>query len=262
MNAKQYTELQVLHGLLEAWPNFTAVDDPFDADTRIDAYLKENGCWDELDFADVFRGIERFFGFKCPHKEWTDFFGIDIASRSVAEWEAVVGPTLTFGSLARFIAARVTPLASFDPISIFGRECSPAGAFIGIQQVVNKVTKSRLQFGPSTRISEILRGRNLHAFWTQMLWMTKHSLPQLPTIWRNVTELTGCLGVLAVVGASIVAWKMSNPAWTITTLLGALFLDCMAWTYKQFTNPLPTQIVTFRDLSMFVANNRNRAAVV
>ena len=40
MTTERYTESQVLYGLREAWENITGVDDPFDADTQIDAFMK------------------------------------------------------------------------------------------------------------------------------------------------------------------------------------------------------------------------------
>jgi hypothetical protein len=57
MTPQRYTESQVLFGLREAWQDVTGADEPFDANTRIDSYMKADGSWDELDFADVFRGI-------------------------------------------------------------------------------------------------------------------------------------------------------------------------------------------------------------
>lgn len=73
MTAGRYTESQVLCGLREAWHDIIGVDDPFDADTQIDTLMKADGTWDDIDFADVFRGLERFFGFSCADKEWLDF---------------------------------------------------------------------------------------------------------------------------------------------------------------------------------------------
>ena len=43
MDAKQYTQSQELYGLREAWETATGVDDPFDADTHIYAYMLADG---------------------------------------------------------------------------------------------------------------------------------------------------------------------------------------------------------------------------
>ncbi len=257
LNSQRYTESQVLFGLREAWQDFTGVDDAFDADIRIDTFMKSDGSWDELDFDDIFRGIERFFGFSCPDKEWTNFFGFDVAKRSLEEWEQSVALNLTFGSLSRFIAERAPAIASFDPIFLFGRTCAPAGVFTGIQLVANKTTGNQLRFAPSARIIDVLRGHDLDAFWTQLRWMTEHAIPDLPIFWRRVTGVTSCLGILAVIAALISTWATSNPTWIIPTFLLACMSYVIASVYKRFTNPLPSQIVTFRELSTLIAARRS-----
>jgi hypothetical protein len=147
-------------------------------------------------------------------------------------------------------------VATFDPISVFGRECAAAGVFTGIQSVADNATGNRLRFAPSARIIDVMRGDDLDKFWTQLRWMTEHSIPELPALWRDVTGLTGCLGVLAVMGALAAAWATSNPAWIIAPLLGAVALYMVASAYKHFANPLPSHIVAFRDLSMLIVNRR------
>jgi hypothetical protein len=257
MTPQRYTESQVLFGLREAWQDFTGVDDPFNADTRIDTYMKADGSWDELDFADIFRGIERFFDFNCSDKEWTDFFGFPVAERSLSEWEHAFAPHLTFGSLARFIADRAPAVASFDAISILGRPCLPAGVFTGIQRLAHKSMGKRRRFGPSTRIIDVMQGNDLDRFWSQLRWMTERSTPELSAFWRNVNSTTGCLGVLAVIASLIAAWGTSSPVWIVPTLLIATASYILALTYKRFTNPLPSHIVTFRDLSLLIATRRS-----
>ena len=259
MNPKRYTESQALFGLREAWQDFTGVDDPFDADTRIDTFMKADGSWDEIDFADVFRGIEQFFDFECTDQEWTTFFGLHVAKRSLNEWEQTVAPNLTFGSLARFIADRAPAVASFDAIFILGRPCLPAGVFTGIQHVAHKSMGSQPRFAPSTRIIDVVRGHQLDRFWSQLRWMTEYATPELPAFWRNVTATTGCLGGLAVIVSLIATWATSNPVWIVPTLLIATSTYLLAWAFKRFTNPLPSHLVTFRDLSLLVAAKRPQA---
>lgn len=251
VTAGRYTESQVLCGLREAWPVVIGVDDPFDAETQIDTFMKADGTWDEIDFADLFRRLERFFGFSCADKEWLDFFGFDVAKRSIDEWDQSVAPNLTFGALARFIADRAPMMVSFDSITVFGRDCAPAGVFAGIQRLAGQ------QFAPSARIIDVMRGRDLDDFWTHLRWMTEHSIPPLPSFWRGVTGMAACLGVLAVIGGLIAAWETSDPIWIAPTIVGALLFYVIASLYKRFTNPLPSDIVTFRDLSTLIARRRN-----
>ena len=176
----------------------------------------------------------------------------DIATCSIDEWNRTVAPKLTFGALARFIADRAPMIASFDPITVFGRDCASAGVFTGIQRLAGR------QFAPSARIIDVLRGHDLDSFWTQLRWITEHSIPPLPSFWRGVTGMTGCLGILAV----IVAWATSNPIFIVPTIVGALVFYMIASAYKQFTNPLPSDIVTFRDLSTLIARTRSTVTVM
>ena len=56
VSRQRYTESQILFGLREAWQEFTGVNDPFDSHTLIYTFMTSDGSWEELDFADVFRG--------------------------------------------------------------------------------------------------------------------------------------------------------------------------------------------------------------
>jgi hypothetical protein len=253
MKAQRYTESQVIFGLREAWENITGIDDPFDANTRIVAYMQADGSWDELDLADVFRGIERFFGFTCSDKEWKDLFGFDVAKRNLNEWNQIVASKLTFGVLARFIADRAPVIATFEPMKVFGCSCAPAGAFTGIQKVAERATGKRLRFPPSARIIDVMRGNALDRFWSQLHWMTEHSVPELPAFWRCVRGTTGCLSIFAVVSGIVATWATSNWAWINVAILSAVTCYVIASAYQRFTNPVPSHIVTFRDLAMEIA---------
>ena len=256
MNQQRYSESQVLCGLREVWQDMVGTDAPFYSTTRIDTFMKDDGSWDELDFADIFRGIEQFFGFDCTDRQWKEFFGFDVAERSLDEWERTVAPKLTFGSLARFIAERAPVVATFVPIIVLGRECAPAGAFTGIERLASHVSGRPLRFPPSARIIDVLRAHKLDEFWTHLRWMTEYATPELPAIWRNATGTAGCCGVIAVIIALIVTWWTFNPAWLIATLILSAAAFLIASIYKRFANPLPSQLSTFRDLSELIACNR------
>lgn len=255
-----YTESQILHGLREVWPNLTGNDDPFHAETSIPEYLRADGTWEEIDLADIFRGVETFFDFQSPDSEWTALFGFDIAARSLEEWERSVAPKLTFGLLARFVANRAPVIATFRPLRVFGRECAPAGVFVSVRNVANKLSDKQLRFPPSARIIDVLRGHELDRFWTQLRWMTEHGVPSLPDNWRGITEATGVLSLIGVVFSLLLAWITGDltPIFAMTVSAGLAYLA--ASLYKQRTNPLPPHIETFRDLSLLIANRKPRQA--
>ena len=101
-----------------------------------------------------------------------------------------------------------------------------------------------------------MRGHELDNFWTQLRWMTKHATPELPAFWRDVTGVIGCLGLLAVIAILIVTLVTSNPLGIIPTMLAATVCYAFASAYKRLANPLPPDIVTFRDLSMLIVAAR------
>lgn len=260
MNSQRYSQAQVMCGLREVWQsNISPWASPIEADTQIYRYMKADGTWDELDLFDVFHRIERFFGFSCSQEEWIVFLGIKDA-KSVAEWEQQYLPNLTFGVMAKFIADRAPVVASFEPITMLGRPCASAGIFTGIEKVAAKVRSDRPRFAPSTRILDVMRGGDLHRFWTQLRWMTEDSAPPLPSFWRNVTTYAVLLGLL-MLPLGVFASKVSSSLLVFyLTPVFALIPYLMARFYKQRTNPLPSQLVSFRDLSMLIAESRSRAA--
>src|SRR5262245_14948583 len=97
VDAKRYTQTPVLCGLRAAWEEATGgTDEPFDAETQIYAYGMADGTWDDIDLADIWFRLERFFGFTCRREEWLEFFGLDLAKQSWDEWEKTFAPNLTF----------------------------------------------------------------------------------------------------------------------------------------------------------------------
>jgi hypothetical protein len=260
VHVKRYSQSQVLCGLRDVWKKYIGTDASFDFDTRIDTFTKADGTWEELDFADIFYRLEHFFGFKCSDKEWGDFLGLDTAKHDPNEWQKNVAPSLTFGSLSLFIAQRAPVVASFDPLQILGGYCPTAGVFTAIQRVADKVRSNRQGFAPSTRIIDVLRGSALDKFWTQLRWLTEHSLPELPPFWRNVTGYSRFLEVFLVFFGLVGVWATSEIIWFVSTLVCAAALYVMAASYKQFTNPLPSGIISFRDISKLIVQSQKKVA--
>jgi hypothetical protein len=218
--------------------------------------MTEDGSGDDLDFQDVLLALERFFGFTCPREEWLDFFLLHMAAENPQGWLSSVGRRRTFGSLADFIAERAPVLASFDPVNVLGRSCATAGIFAGIEQVAKTCQGWKTPFGPSTRIIEVMRGSTLDDFWTRLRWMTESVIPELPKSWRDSTDFAVCLGILTVIGGLIVAWLASSPIWIAIGLGLAVIFYAAACLYKQAVNPIPRNIVSFRDLSVLIAKDR------
>ena len=257
MPRDRYTEAQVLCGLREAWQRITGADEPFNTETQIDTYMKETGTWDEIDFADVFRGLEQFFQFGCSDVEWKTFFGFAVAKRSLEEWDRTVARKLTFRALADFIADRAPVTASFDPISVLGIPCAPAGVFDGCQKLI-----AAPRIAPSTRIIDALRGNALDDFWMRLRWQTENLIPPLPDSWRGITGTVGSVGMVGILNGLTMTWLTSDLTFIILGSVFAAILLIAGLIYKQRTNPLPPNIVTFRDLSYHIVKSREQIATL
>jgi hypothetical protein len=260
VDAKRYTATQVFCGLREAWCVATGTDESFDFETQIYSFMMADGSWEELDLGDVCHRLEGFFGFSCSQEEWWSFFEFEVAYRSREEWEQKVAPNLTFGKLAQFIADRAPAVASFQPAPVMGRNCAAAGVFLGIEQVAAKVKNNLRPFPPSARIIDVMRGNDLDNFWMQLRWMTEDSIPKLPAFWRNITFFAGSVSFLAVIGGFIAAYTLSHLSWVIWAVAAAGAVYSSAFDYKWIKNPIPSQIVSFRDLSILIAKARKSAA--
>lgn len=253
MSVVKYSEQQILCGLRECWNSTIGNDESFDSDTRIDLYLKENGIWDLFDLEDLIYEMEDFFHFTCNLWEWAHLFGFDHSISSHEEWENLVGQHLTFGVLAQFIAER-TPLVSFRPVTVMDRECLPAGVFYGIQDVIKSFTEDSKRFAPSTKIIDVIHGKSLEKFWTQLRRITKYEVPELSATWKNAGEL-GCLvGLLGVpMGILILLLTENSFSFLLIPFACALIWWAFSSLYKNWVNPLPSGISTFRDLAMLIA---------
>ncbi|MCH9655096.1 MAG: hypothetical protein K0U86_03740 [Planctomycetes bacterium] len=264
MQRAKYTEKQILCGLYEYWIYQIGTDTPFDADTRIDLHMKSDSrwatfsSWSELDLSGIFDDLERFFQFECTLEEWLQYFKLDIPITSNEEWEQIVAPGFTFGALARFIQNRATTVISFQPVTVINRECAPAGAFYGIRQVADEVSESVYsphRFAPSTKIIDVFRGYALEKFWSQLRWMTEQRVPEIPSSWRDVNAW-GCLACfLGIVAAILLSILTENSLYLIVLSVSAVAVWYGTLLYKHYSNPLPSDLQTFRDLAIFIANS-------
>lgn len=254
----KYTENQILCGMQECWCDFVGTDDDeiFDADDRIDLYLKEYDVWDEFDFYQLAKVMEGFFQFSCSENEWKELFGVNSPKNTLEEWEELVGQHLTFRVLAQFITEQA-PAVSFQPVSVIDRMCAPAGAFYGLKEVVGNVTVASqhpCQIAPSTKIIDALRGNTLEKFWSKLRWITEEGVPELSASWKNAGGL-GCLVGLLGVPVGILIWLLteSSLSFLMIPFVCAFIWSAFSSFYKNWVNPLPSELQTFRDLAMLIA---------
>ncbi|WP_339731715.1 hypothetical protein [uncultured Gimesia sp.] len=265
MSPLRYTEKQILCGIEEFLtsdtPSWLSRYPALDADARIDDYLQTpipRWAREEIELDDVFswfQMMEYFFHFQCSEKEWTEYFGLDLFEDDREEWECLHAADFTFRRLAQFIAARATVI-SFQPVEVLGTECGPAGTFYGIQQLVRTLKKRSPDFGPSTKIRDVLKGYSLINFWSHLRWMTGQRVAKLPVYWLWMDVMTFIV-LCFLWGALMPVMSSYNIGETyIVGLFFMIFLGTIAaFIARHIKNPLPPELQTFRDLAVLIANH-------
>jgi len=256
MQETRYTEKQILSGMYACYCDAIGSDTPFTAETRVDQHMQADGSWPEVDLADVFYRFEKQFGFESSLEEWTEELGIANVP-GLEEWENEIAPRFTFGAIARFIQKRAINTVSFQPVTVMDRECGPAGAFYGIQQVVTSTAEAwrdPCRFAPSTRILSVVRGSRLDRFWDELYWRTELKLPRITRAWDSLIDVGCLLAVLAIAIALPVSFVTGNAIYAVMMFVYLLAFWVAASAYRYYSDPLPPELQTFRDLSQRIAD--------
>jgi hypothetical protein len=248
MDAERYSFEQIFCGLREAWGSSCK---PFAPETSIYRHLKAERAWHDFDAGLEALMLQQFFGFKASEAEWKGFLRFDVPAGP--DWERDGFPQIAFGDLARFIAERTPVTAKFEPVTVFGRVCAPAGAFRGLHQLAEQVAKAPQRLGPSTPIHDVLRGWELRQFWNQVRWRTVDAVPPLPEFWRGIVEYVCIAAVFAWIGAFLVGVFLHNLKLPAAVVVGGFVAYRLARWYQRRTNPLPADCLTFRDLACRIA---------
>jgi len=253
MSPLRYTEKQILCGLRDFWTFEIDANASFDADTRVDLQLKAIGAWDDPEIC-LFDELEEFFHFTCQASDWRQLFGFDLLRKSEQEWEAEIGQYLTFGVLARFISERKSAV-SFQPAIVMGRECGPAGVFFGLQCLTQNHEVAVSRVAPSTKIIDVLCGHSLDQFWSELRWISEHGVPDLPYFWRSM-QGWGCFaGFVLILFAILLSILTESILFLIVMSVCAWAVWYVSLLYKQYSNPLPPELQTFRDLAVWIADH-------
>tara|TARA_R110002111_G_scaffold248400_1_gene312060 strand:+ start:81811 stop:82572 length:762 start_codon:yes stop_codon:yes gene_type:complete len=231
------------------------------AEARIDHYLQSLiPLWsdEEIEFSDFFayfQWMEYYFRFKSSRAEWTEYFKLDVYKANNEEWERLHAEDFTFLRLAQFIAARATAI-SFQPVEVLGKECGPVGAFYGIQQLVKTLKNRSPDFGPSTRIRDVLKGDSIVYFWSQLRGITEQGVAELPAGWRHL-EVTAFASLICftIVLAVVFSFFKPDPVYVVSIFLVIPLAMFVVWIYQRWSNPLPPELQTFRDLAVWIASH-------
>ncbi len=272
MQETRYTEKQILCGMYECWERdqteffFLPRYVPFQPDDRIDVHMQSripNWSGEEVDYSDLvdlYKGLQCCFRFECSRKEWSDYFRLDIYVVNYEEWERLYAGDFTYRRVAQFIADRATVI-SFEPVNAIGQVCGSAGAFYGIQELVREVKQRPQEFGPSTRIRDVLKGNAFVYFWMKVRWITAQRAPDLSQIYRRLgTHVVFImLASVMLMGAILFSYRV-DPRYYFYSAFAVIPLWILFGVLmERRMNPLPADLQTFRDLAVLIAEHDSEA---
>jgi hypothetical protein len=267
-NATRPTREQILFGLRECFAHWIPEQAQIDPEADFVAFVLQHGIdWNEPGWTILLEGIEpiqKYFGFQVTDFGWDRVFSFDEKSG--------FAPAM-FGQLADFVAERVDINTSFEPATIFGRTCRPAGVFLGMEELAKHIDSEVEKFGPSTPIRGRFRGQPLIRYFNLLRCLTNGCAPKVndpatKSMWRTISDYSAIsLGLYSFVLAikwlanSSLLGEMSPPIFVAGGLASfVLFFVWMAFVIRaghllvrRFVNPLPPGVETFRDLAKLIA---------
>lgn len=209
---------------------------------------------------------EEIDGFFC----WVNvLFGVHLAA---AELEQLFGLTneessepdcrVTFCDLATLIRSHLQSI-SFRPIDIASSICGKAGAFLAIKSIAEKAVPDLSPIGPSTKISSVLTGEALLAFWSQIEFYSQKELPRIrkwgevqwvvygiALIYLSLSVLVGLAGARLNINMELLVPWVLVPAVSLLTSV-AFRIEDLPY------GPVPRPFRTFRDLAEFVCTRQS-----
>ncbi len=173
---------------------------------------------------------------------------------SAAEWQRLLEPDneRTLDSVCEFIAERAR-VPAVEPITVFGKSCRLAGAFLTIRSLLKQAGADVSSLRPSTPIARLAR-QYPDVFTDRISSLAPHMLPTVRRLERGGLSLLSLItGLMLFVAACCVpsltqlVWSCSCPLIAIGAIGAAATLNAgpLSMTFGQ--------IRTFRDLSITIA---------
>jgi len=283
----RYTMDEVLDGLRAIACEVAGRELVVDPKMRIDHFLAmcagvSPGDADDADLEDMwdmyyyrlYKSIDRLFHLDTTQEAVTQWLTGD--AKSPDDWRERVAPQRTIEKLAAIIVLH-SRRVSFEPVTILGRYCAPAGAFFGMEDVAYAQQPGLERFAPSTPIRDRLRGSELSRFWNRVRFCSGRRIPDIVDpessghwSWKYANLVT--LLFLPVLILETVFWVGIIPRGMVSDWvppLGGIVLGLVlavrarirvGRVLAHFSNPLPRDIHTFRDLAELIVRHRESDA--
>lgn len=254
-----------LSRMLSEWPGG---DHPVGPETNILHLVRHSGAqWVDLDTIPGW--IYEHFGVEISYDEWNKLFPVKVKDAAfVGKWEETETCTTTVQELADAISVKL-PRVSFDPARMFGTNCGPAGAFLGLLELANHVDPNVGRFPPRARIRSLLRGWNLREFLaqSQILSGVRLRYPQdafrdTATLAAGCSVIGGLLVIVLILVHAVTGFldvSIGVALFFLILFLGSGLVAAVLGVVISFRDvfypALPVGVRTFRDLAIAIADH-------
>ena len=266
-NRRRFSVDQVLAGIEYFLSDHCGESVVLDPEKSVLAYEEEARAYVDFCPLEFLCGLAEYFQLDWRSRRWIVWLGLSEASKTrgnkakaeaYERWEKEIAPGRKVRDLAQLIANRA-PCISFEPVTIFGNNCGPAGAFYGLCQLPEVQEGCH---GPSTPLRSVLGAWSCSEFWNRVEWISGKRLPKLSDMqWHERPLRTQVSGMMihgsSLLAATIAATFLAIHGWIFFAGLAA-FLLVMAGKYfdhavqYRLDDPFPEDVKTLGDLARLI----------
>lgn len=195
--------------------------------------------------------LGRELNLSWPFDEWCAEFWPKFGTMSEDEYEAACR-RLTVGDLIAFIQ-RKCPAVSFAPLDWPGVPgCDAAGVFLGLKDLVRRISPFRARFAPSTPVAQTIRGSTLWEMWEQIAVLSEARVPLPPASQLKLGGWCYILAVLSAMMGFVAECGQSGWGWLLLGMLCGFGWFVLGKCLRESAVPLPPGVRTWGDLARYL----------
>lgn len=219
--------------------------------------------------------LARYFQFEWSESRWGIWLKLRDSSLKTKKerqaawehWQQTIAPQITVRALAELVV-RKAQVPSFEPVTILGSYCEPAGVFIGLCCLPEA---NGARFAPSTPLRAIKSSQRLRELWRRAEWINGVKLPKLqgPSAKRLHTAAdavqlaTFCLVLPIAIGVGVFLGNAGGVSLGsfggVIAFIASFGIGCTL--ADRVHNPLPAGIERFSDLARLIVEQRQQTSL-
>lgn len=219
--------------------------------------------------------LARYFQFEWSESRWGIWLKLRDSSLKTKKdrqaawehWQQTIAPQITVRMLAELVA-RKARVPSFEPVTILGSRCEPAGVFLGLCGLPEAKGG---RYAPSTPLQNIKSSQRIRELWKRAEWINGVKLPKLqgPSAKRlhsaadAVQLATFCLAMPIAIGMGVVIGNAGGVYLGsfsgVVAFIASFGIGCNL--AHRIHNPLLEGIERFGDLARLIVEHRKQTNV-